>query len=42
MPGERARNRPRRFEFDVSGGGARVVAETFSGDIILERSGSSR
>ncbi|MGH7712338.1 MAG: DUF4097 family beta strand repeat-containing protein [Gemmatimonadaceae bacterium] len=42
MPGERARNRPRRFEFNVGGGEARIVAETFSGDILLERAGTSR
>jgi DUF4097 and DUF4098 domain-containing protein YvlB len=42
MPGERTRNRPRRFEFNVGSGGARIIAETFSGDIILERAGSSR
>jgi DUF4097 and DUF4098 domain-containing protein YvlB len=40
MPGQRTRNRPRRFEFSVGGGEARIVAETFSGDIILERAGS--
>jgi len=42
MPGERTRNRPRRFEFNVGGGEARIIAETFSGDIILERAGTSR
>jgi DUF4097 and DUF4098 domain-containing protein YvlB len=42
MPGERTRNRPRRFEFNVGSGEARIVAETFSGDIILERAGTSR
>ncbi len=42
MPGERTRNRPRRFEFNVGSGEARIVAETFSGDIILERAGTPR
>ncbi|MGQ0537664.1 MAG: DUF4097 family beta strand repeat-containing protein [Gemmatimonadaceae bacterium] len=42
LPGERSRARPRRFSFSLAGGDARVIAETFSGDIILERAGSAR
>jgi len=37
QPGERGSRRPRRFEFTLGSGGARVVAETFSGDITLGR-----
>ena len=32
--------RPRRLEFAFNGGGARLTAETFSGDITIEKSGS--
>jgi hypothetical protein len=41
-PGSRD-ERPRRFEFTLGGGGARVTAESFSGDVNLRRttSGSS-
>ncbi len=42
MPGDRTRSKPRRFEFNIGNGAARIVAETFSGDIILERAGSAR
>lgn len=42
MPGERSRSRPRRFEFNIGSGEARIVTETFSGDIMLERAGTSR
>lgn len=34
--------RPRRFEFTLGDGGARVTAQSFSGDINLRRSGASR
>jgi DUF4097 and DUF4098 domain-containing protein YvlB len=33
--------RPRHFEFTLGGGGARVTAQSFSGDINLRRSGAS-
>jgi hypothetical protein len=42
MPRDRSRSRPRRFEFNIGGGEARIVAETFSGNITLERVGTSR
>lgn len=42
MPGDRSRSRPRRFEFNIGSGEARIVAETFSGNITLERVGTSR
>jgi len=42
MPGDRSRQRPRRFEFNIGSGDARIMAETFSGDILLERAGTSR
>lgn len=42
QPGERANRRPRRFEFTVGGGGARVLAESFSGDVKILQRGSSR
>ncbi|HJU73311.1 MAG TPA: DUF4097 family beta strand repeat-containing protein [Gemmatimonadaceae bacterium] len=42
MPGDRSRSRPRRFEFNIGSGGTRIIAETFSGDIVLERAGISR
>ena len=37
QPGQRTTSRPRRFEFTLGGGSARVTAESFSGDIILAR-----
>ena len=37
LPGQRTTGRPRRFEFTLGGGGARVTAESFSGDIVLTR-----
>lgn len=37
QPGQRATGRPRRFEFALGGGSARVAAESFSGDITLVR-----
>lgn len=42
MPGDRSRQRPRRFEFNIGSGDSRIIAETFSGDILLERAGTSR
>lgn len=42
MPGDRSRSRPRRFEFNIGSGDSRIIAETFSGDILLERAGTSR
>jgi DUF4097 and DUF4098 domain-containing protein YvlB len=41
MPGEGTHDRPRRIQFQIGKGGARFTAETFSGDIIIER-GASR
>jgi len=41
QPGERTGRRPRRFEFTIGGGDARITAESFSGDIVLSR-GSRR
>ena len=35
QPGQRATGRPRRFEFTLGGGGARITAQSFSGDIVL-------
>ena len=37
QPGQRSTGRPRRFEFTLGKGGARVTAESFSGDIVLAR-----
>ncbi len=42
MPGDRSRQRPRRFEFNIGSGESRIIAETFSGDILLERAGTAR
>jgi DUF4097 and DUF4098 domain-containing protein YvlB len=36
-PGQRSTGRPRRFEFKLNGGSARITAESFSGDIVLAR-----
>jgi DUF4097 and DUF4098 domain-containing protein YvlB len=41
QPGERTGRRPRRFEFTIGGGDAKITAESFSGDIVLSR-GSRR
>jgi DUF4097 and DUF4098 domain-containing protein YvlB len=41
QPGQSVGRRPRRFELNVGNGGARVTAETFSGDIVLRRAGRS-
>jgi DUF4097 and DUF4098 domain-containing protein YvlB len=35
QPGQRTTSRPRRFEFTLGGGSARVSAASFSGDIVL-------
>jgi DUF4097 and DUF4098 domain-containing protein YvlB len=35
QPGQRSTSRPRRFEFTLGSGSARVIAESFSGDIVL-------
>jgi DUF4097 and DUF4098 domain-containing protein YvlB len=37
QPGQRSTSRPRRFEFTLGSGSARVTAESFSGDIVLVR-----
>jgi DUF4097 and DUF4098 domain-containing protein YvlB len=37
QPGRRSTGRPRRFEFTLGSGSARVTAESFSGDIVLAR-----
>lgn len=37
QPGQRSTGRPRRFEFTLGGGSARITAESFSGDIVLAR-----
>lgn len=37
QPGQRSTGRPRRFEFTLGTGSARVTAETFSGDVTLAR-----
>ena len=40
--GARSATRPRTLEFAIGDGGARVRAETFSGDVVLRRSGRER
>jgi len=37
QPGQRSTGRPRRFEFKLGSGSARITAESFSGDIVLAR-----
>lgn len=37
LPGQRTTGRPRRFEFTLGGGGARITADSFSGDVIIGR-----
>jgi DUF4097 and DUF4098 domain-containing protein YvlB len=37
QPGQRTSSRPRRYEFTLGNGSARVTAESFSGDIVLVR-----
>ena len=37
QPGQRTSSRPRRYEFTLGSGSARVTAESFSGDIVLVR-----
>ena len=41
QPGEHGSGHPRRMEFTFGKGGSRITAETFSGDITLERSGTN-
>lgn len=36
-PGQRVTGRPRRFEFTLGRGGARITAESFSGDVVIGR-----
>jgi DUF4097 and DUF4098 domain-containing protein YvlB len=38
-PAEGGRKRPRRMEFTIGSGGPRITAESFSGDLVIERSG---
>jgi DUF4097 and DUF4098 domain-containing protein YvlB len=40
--GARSATRPRTLEFVIGDGGARVRAETFSGDVVLRREGRAR
>jgi len=42
LAGARSATRPRTLEFVIGEGGARVRAETFSGDVVLRRSGRER
>ena len=42
LAGARSATRPRTLEFVIGEGGARVRAETFSGDVVLRRSGRDR
>lgn len=42
LAGARSATRPRTLEFVIGEGGARVRAETFSGDVVLRRSGGGR
>ncbi len=42
QPGQRTTSRPRRFEFTLGSGSARVTAESFSGDIVLVRRAPAR
>ena len=37
QPTDRTNRRPRRFEFNVGSGGARIIAETFSGDLEIRK-----
>lgn len=37
QPGDRGGRRPQRFEFNVGNGGARVIAESFSGNIDIRK-----
>jgi DUF4097 and DUF4098 domain-containing protein YvlB len=37
QPGDRGGRRQRRFEFNVGEGGARIIAETFSGDVEIRK-----
>lgn len=42
QPGGQASDRPKRMEFSFGHGRARITAETFSGDIRIERAGGGR
>ncbi len=42
QPGQRSTGRPRRFEFKLGSGSARITAESFSGDIVLARRAARR
>ena len=37
QPTDRTNRRPRRFQFNVGSGGARIIAETFSGDLEIRK-----
>lgn len=41
QPGEHGSGRPKRMEFTFGKGGSRITAETFSGDITIERTGNN-
>ena len=41
QPGQRTSRRPRRYEFTLGSGSARVTAESFSGDIVLVKQARS-
>ena len=41
QPGEASHGRPKRMQFSFGGGGARISAETFSGDIMIEKAGAA-
>jgi hypothetical protein len=43
QPGSRSGGRGKGMQFTIGGGGARISAQTFSGDITIQRaSGASR
>ncbi|HVT39267.1 MAG TPA: hypothetical protein VHE78_09500, partial [Gemmatimonadaceae bacterium] len=41
QPGERSRRSGRKMQFTIGNGSARISAQTFSGDITIERTGRS-
>jgi DUF4097 and DUF4098 domain-containing protein YvlB len=41
QPGERSRHSGRKMQFTIGNGSARITAQTFSGDITIERTGRS-
>jgi DUF4097 and DUF4098 domain-containing protein YvlB len=41
-PDRSSRERPMRMEFTLGSGGARITAQTFSGNVTLERAGAAR